>query len=291
MLVNQNIYIPLAHRAVIKISGNDAATFLQGLITNDIHKATEQNPLYALMLTPQGKYLYDFFIAKRDGEYFLDVSSTYKNDIIKRLSMYKLRSDVAISDISTQYECAILMGEALTKEIDNDEKGSIRPFCKGTAYIDPRNPQLGARAFIERENHYQSFEAKEFSAADISTYEEARISLAIADGDHDMISGESFPLDFGMDTLGAIDFKKGCYVGQEVTARVHHKSSPKKAIYRVRSVAGNLPQAGTAISYDGKKLGELRSAIEKNGLALLRKDDVKTIDAAKADNIDITILK
>jgi len=266
--MTNNLYIPLNNRAIISVSGNDSATFLQGLITNDIKKVSSENAIYALMLTPQGKYLYDFFITMKDETYYIDCSSEHIDTIIKKFSMYKLRSDVKLAK-ADEYEAVALIGEKVVSSIDN-----VRQFCKGVAYIDPRSDKIFARAIIERENEYQSFKAYEFAEGDICDYEQTRISLGIPSGDNDLVSGDSFPLDFSMNELNAIDYKKGCYVGQEVTARVNYRGKIRKKVYRLQSEE-NWPEYGTKITIKDSKSGHLLSSVKNIALALLRIEDVE----------------
>ena len=280
-----NNYIHLSYRTVLKISGSDRKTFLQGIITNDINKVTNDNAIYALMLSPQGKILYDFFILESEDCYWLDIATIHKDAILKKFAMYKLRSDVEIIDQSDSYQSVALFGDGVSKEIEIGQSYNVKKFCKGNAYLDPRDNTFGARAIIETENNFQSFKAKEFSENDISLYEKKRIHAKIPEADIDFISGEAFPLDFGLDTLNAIDFKKGCYVGQEVTARVHHKSSPKKAVYKVTSESSIQEHVGEKITLNDNKVGILTSAFGCEGLALLRKSDVENTNIVFIEDI------
>lgn len=258
----------------MSVSGKDAENFLQGLISNDVRKASENKAVYALMLTPQGKFLYEFFISRMDEAFIVDCSLDQLPAIIKKLSMYKLRSDVVINDISEKYEVAALIGDRVLESIDENETG--RKFCKGIAYIDPRSPDIGARSVIERENNYQSFKAYEFSEGSFSDYETTRIEAGVPSGDSDLQPEKSFPHEFGMDDLNAIDYKKGCYVGQEVTARVHHKGTLRKKIYKVMAKdAPALPAYDTEISCDGAKAGFMLSSVGNKGLAQLQIDAVE----------------
>ncbi len=284
-----NNYIHLSYRTVLKISGSDRKTFLQGIITNDINKVTDDNAIYALTLSPQGKVLYDFFILESENCYWLDIATIHKDAIIKKFSMYKLRSNVEIIDLSEDYQCAALFGNGVSKEIEIGQRYNAKKFCKGIAYLDPRDNRFGARAIIETENNFQSFKAKEFSEADLGLYEKNRIDAKIPEADIDFISGEAFPLDFGLDKLNAIDFKKGCYVGQEVTARVHHKSSPKKAVYKVTSESSIQEHVGEKITLNDNKAGILTSAFECEGLALLRKSDVENATIAFIESIELKL--
>jgi folate-binding protein YgfZ len=271
--MTNNLYIPLPHRAVIAISGADSEKFLQGLISNDIHKVSKEKAIYALMLTPQGKFLYDFFISMIDDKFIIDCSAANLAALIKKLSMYKLRSDVIIEDLSAKYEVAALIGDKVFSEVGGNEIGAVKNFCKGVAYIDPRSTRLFARAVIERENEYQSFKSHDFALGNMEDYEAIRIKSAIPD-DRDMEQDKAYPLHFGMDDLNAVDYKKGCYVGQEVTARTHYRGNVRKHVYIVES-ASPLPDFGTEITANGEVVGKLLSSHQNTGLALLKIEDVE----------------
>lgn len=261
-------YIPLPDRAVFTLEGKDARSFLQGIITQDIHCLTPEHAIYTLLLTPQGKFLFDFFLVVYDDKIWLDANAQRKEELLKRLMMYKLRSDVTITDVSNEYEVAALLGDRVFSNDLPEERGSTYPFCKGVAYVDPRNTALYARAIIARDNHYQSFEAKDFQLGQHIDYEVLRIANTVPDGSHDMIPDKSFPLQYRMDQLHAISFDKGCYVGQEVTTRTKHRGVVRKSVF---SVIGkqDLPEAGAPIFLQEKKIGEMRSSLGTEGIALL----------------------
>lgn len=266
-------YIPLKNRSVIAINGSDTEKFMQGLITNDIGKVTEREAIYALMLTPQGKYLFDFFIIKHDGGYLIDCAAEQIEKIIKKLSMYKLKSDVKIIDISKQYEIfAVIEGD-----VSNDM----------ISYQDPRNEKMGRRVVIDiiRSSVYQEMVGRELESESYSIYNHLRISLAIPCGIDDMEPEKSFPHEFNMDNLNAIDYKKGCYVGQEVTARVHYKGTLRKTIYKIKSDKP-LPQRGSEIRMDGHMAGTMLSSEGNIGLAVLNIEDVEKVGIIK-DNFVI----
>lgn len=288
--MTQNHYIQLPHRSVIEISGKDRKQFLQGLITNDMAFATQEHAIYALMLTPQGKCLYDFFILTNEEGYLLDVPAIHKDAILKKFAMYKLRSDVEMKDQSDRYTCAALFGDKIYDEIAKNQENNVKVFCKGIAYLDPRKEGFGARAIIETENNFQSFEAKDFSKATLDEYHSRRIEQVIPEADIDFISGEHFPLDFGLDHLHAISFEKGCYVGQEVTARVHHKSAPKRGIFKVKADSAIKATHGEPITVNGMKAGEICSVSGHIGLALLRKADIENVNKAELGGQAVTII-
>ncbi|MDA0780769.1 MAG: hypothetical protein PQ612_06510 [Rickettsiales bacterium] len=272
--MTNNLYIPLTKRATIQISGKDSKQFLQGLITNDINKVNDDKVIYALMLTPQGKFLYDFFIAHREGAYLLDCQKELLPQIIKKLSMYKLRSDVQIEDVSQKYEIAALLGDKVFEVMEGREN-NVRQFCKGVAYIDPRNDKIFARSFIEIDNDYQSFEAFDFQLGAFVDYEYARINACVPEGGADLESGGAFPHDFGMDSLNAVDYNKGCYVGQEVTARVHHKGNIRKRLYVVESNEENKLSSGQEVKSGDEKIGQVFSTIKNVALAVLIQEKVE----------------
>lgn len=264
-----NLYVPLSDRALLKISGKDSYSFLQGLVTNNVEKVTETQSIYALMLTPQGKYLYDFFISYADNSLWVDCSATYKEAILKKLSLYRLRSDVVIEDISDSFEVVALLGDKAFEFYDEVKPGIAKKFCKGVAYIDPRSEKIYCRSFIERENNYQSFISHDFMLGQREDYDYCRLSQGIPDGELDILSEKNFPLDFWMDHFHAIDYEKGCYVGQEVTARVHHKGSVRKKPYILHfESAPQVSEEKVILNQDGKKIGVIGSVCDKIGLGL-----------------------
>jgi len=276
MKITNNLYIPLKNRSVIEISGSDSKKFMQGLITNDINKVDENSAIYALMLTPQGKFLYDFFIAEKEGILLVDCNKEDLPNIIKKLKMYRLRSDVVIEDASEKYEVASLVGAKVFEVIEGKDS-SVRQFCKGVAFLDSRVSDMYARSFIEIDNNYQSFEAFDFKKGTMYDYEDIRINAGVPKGSLDMVSQQSFPHEFGMDKLNAIDYNKGCYVGQEVTARVHHKSKARKGLYVVEadSDGWGFPEMGTDVKIGDEKIGTLLSSTANIALAILMQEKVE----------------
>jgi hypothetical protein len=228
--------IHLQNRGVIKLTGADVKTYLQGLITNDINKLSPTNAVYTALLTPQGKYLFDFIIQEIDGAVFLDIEANRIADLVKKLTMYKLRADVKIEDVSAEYK------------IFSDAEQGVQ---------DPRNAALGKRLLTNTEQKTNgSFEG----------YESLRISLAIPENG-DLIPDKSFIMQNNFEDLNGVDFKKGCYVGQEVTARTKYKGGVKKRLYAVKS--DNLPSSGEDIKLGEQSIGEMRSKIGNLGIAQL----------------------
>lgn len=244
----------LPGRSVIKIIGQDAAVFLQGLISNDINKA-DGNLIYSFFLTPQGRFLADFFIAKESDYYLLDLPSSTKTTIINKLKIYKLRSQVVIEE--TNLDVAVA----------------------DSGYADPRSALLGYRTFAE---------AAAIDEQAFAQYEALRISLLIPDADFDFMYEKSLPLDLGGEYLNGVDFKKGCYVGQEVTARMKHRGNIRKKLF-VISYADVAPAYGEDVIASNKKIGVMLGSKNGQGLALLNFEDLGEDSKANVGEIEISI--
>lgn len=241
-------YAHLYDRTIIALSGDDRISFLQGLITNDAEKLAQGETLYAALLSPQGKFLHDFFVIPEPERILVDVNKDRANDLLARLKIYKLRSKVTIEPLELQVT-------------------AIWPHApQGVA--DPRLPALGSRSYGD----------VDVSSYQMGDYAHHRISLGVPDGAKDMHIDKSLPLEFGLDKLHGVSFSKGCYVGQEVTARSKFRGQVRKALYCVSSAA-NLPPLGTPVVTSGKEVGELRSVSGSIGLALLRIEEVENTQA------------
>lgn len=243
-----NKYTWLKNRAVVKVVGVDSFKFLQGILTNDVNKLLKDQTIYACLLTPQGKYFADFFLYKVEDGILIDLSALRKEEILKKLNTYKLRSDVNFIDMP-EYKVVSTFSA---------------PF-EGMSFKDPRSDALGLRGFVIEDDLEESDE-----------YDLARIANFIPEGDKDLIPEQSFLLEYGFDDLNAIDYKKGCYVGQELIARTHYRGEIRKEIVQIQSV-DKLPALGTMIYRDEKKLGIVCSSVGSLGLALIRSEDVKSL--------------
>jgi len=227
-------------RRILEITGGEAAQFLQGLITNDMEKMGD-GLLYAAMLTPQGKYLADFFLHRAGDAVRLDVAGELAPGLLQRLNMYKLRADVQI----TESDCQVRRGTGPTPE---------------GALADPRDPALGWRLYGSE------------SGDDGTDFDAIRVACCIPESGIEL-GPDSFILEAGFERLNGVDFRKGCYVGQEVTARMKHKTELRKGLATVR-VEGEAP-VGTEISADGKPAGTLYTQSGDKGIAYLRFDRAK----------------
>ncbi len=239
-------FTTLKNRGKIIISGDDSASFLQNLISNDIKILEMQSCIYSCLLTPQGKFLYDFFITKSGYELHIDCEGYERaNSLAKLLNMYKLRANISIEAIE-QIDVYTIIG--------SDKYG----------YKDPRHNDMGYRSYKKPDD----LEEKYFSLWDI-----LRISLCIPDGSRDMLVQKSTLLECNIDKLNGISFDKGCYIGQELTARMHYRGLAKKHLYSVSAAdleLDKLPEFGENIMRDGKTIGEMRSSCGNVGIALLK---------------------
>jgi folate-binding protein YgfZ len=265
-----SLYLLPEGRGLLAIAGEDKVNFLQGLVSNDVTKAGPAQALYSAFLTAQGRYLHDFFLAEADGSFYLDCEAARREDLNRRLSLYKLRSKVTIADATASHAVALLYGgDALARLGLGAQPGAAKPFAGGVAYVDPRLPALGARAVLPREGAAAALEATGFVAGDAAAYDKLRLSLGVPDGSRDLPVEKAILLENGFDELHAIDWDKGCYLGQELTARTRYRGLVRKRLLPV-TIEGPTPAPGTPVMLGDKEAGEMRSAIDGIGLALLR---------------------
>ena len=270
-------FLVLEDRGLLAVAGEDRRTFLQGLISNDIAKATAAHAIYASLLTAQGRFLHDFFITELGDGFYIDAERARLDDLRRRLSLYRLRSKVTLSVATDQFASVALFGAGALGSLRlSPEPGHATGFGGGIAYVDPRLAALGARAIVPRAE-IDAIAGRGFTAATREDYERLRLSLGVPDGSRDLSVEKALLLENGFDELHGVDWKKGCYVGQEVTARMKYRSLVKKQLMPVR-IDGDAPQPGTPILLDGEEAGEMRSALADHGLALLRLDIVERAD-------------
>lgn len=271
--MTEHTYVALEDRGVLAIAGDDARTFLQGLISNDINKVSATRAIHAALLTPQGKYLHDFFITEAPGGGLLmDCERARLEDLAKRLKLYKLRAKATIEDQSEQWRVAALPGGAGTASLGSDA-GTAQVKDGGVLYTDPRLAALGARAILPTEDAEATLNGLGLSAGNRAAYDILRLSLGVPDGSRDLIVDKSILLESGFDELNGIDWKKGCYMGQELTARTKYRGLVRKRLLPVE-IEGDLPETGTPVTLDGKEVGEVRSTVTDGsggrGLAMIR---------------------
>lgn len=264
-------YIQLGDRGVLEIAGDDAREFLQGLISNDVHKVAADAVVYAAFLTPQGKYLNDFFIAELGDALFLDCEKERLADLKRRLGMYRLRSKVTLSDRTQDFVVAALIGEGVAEGLGlpPGQAGAAVPLGRGIAYVDPRLPAIGIRVVLPRDGAAAALEATGLMALDQTDYDQLRIRLGLPDGSRDMEVERAILLENGFDELHGVDWDKGCYLGQELTARTKYRGLIRKRLMPVE-VDGPMPPPGTPVILEDKEVGEVRSGSGGVAIALMR---------------------
>ena len=247
----------LSRRGVLAVGGEDAETFLNGLITADAAKVAPGRALYAGLLTPQGKVLFDFIVFSDGGRFLFDVARTNLADFAKRLTFYRLRARVEVDDLSEGRRVIATWGEAA-------------PTLDGAVAPDPRLAALGWRAVVADDDA----EPAGLTPASEAEYDAHRIALGVPEGGIDFPFGEPFPHDTDMDQLGGVDFAKGCYVGQEVVSRMEHRGTARRRVVVARGLAP-LPAPGTPLTASGRPLGTLGSSAGGEAIALVRLDRAK----------------
>ena len=274
-------YIELKNRGVLSVSGPDARKFLQGLISNDVEKVSEERAIHAAFLTAQGKYLFDFFIAEVGGALLLDCEADRLADFQKRLKLYKLRSDVTVEDVSVNFTVLAVTGEDASKALGlGDEAGGAKATGGGAIFTDPRHAGLGARAIVGTENLTDFIAASGLTEGTLDAYDLARIKLGVPDGSRDMQLEKTILLEAGFDELNGVDWKKGCYMGQELTARTKYRGLVKRRLMPVRILDGDMPAPGTPVMRDEREVGEIRSGTGTMALAMLRVNVLEDLEHA-----------
>ena len=267
-------YCGLGDRGVLEVGGADRVAFLQGLVSNDVTRASPQRALYAALLTPQGKYLHDFFIIATDDALLVDAEAPRLDDLRRRLALYKLRSKVTLADASDRYGVIAAFGDGAAQAFGLEEAtGTARAWEGGVAAVDPRLAGLGVRLLLPRDKGTAAIETAGFAPADTAAYDRLRLSLGVPDGSRDLAIEKSILLEAGFDELNGVDWQKGCYIGQELTARTRYRGLIKKRLMPV-AVEGPLPPPDTIIQLGTAEAGEMRSGRDGLGLALLRLEAV-----------------
>jgi folate-binding protein YgfZ len=254
----------LSDRGVVKVAGDDAGKFLNGLVTADMAKVTPAQPAFAALLTPQGKIIADFIIAAAEpgdgGGFFLDCPRVLAPALTERLAFYKLRAKVTVADVSA--ELAIL---AIWENGSSTEAG----LC----YRDPRLPELGTRCILPILGVVEATAELGAKLVAADDYDAHRIALGVPRGGSDFVYGDAFPHETDMDQLNGVDFKKGCFVGQEVVSRIEHRGTARTRVIPL-AFEGPPPEAGLAVTAGDKNIGVMGSGVSGRGLAALRLDRV-----------------
>lgn len=257
----------LSDRGLIRLAGDDARTFLNGLVTSDVDSLGEGDTRFAALLTPQGKIIVDFLVSANGDALLLDCPRALTAALAQKLGFYKLRAKVTIDNLSDRYDLLALWDGT--------------PPSDANACVDPRDPALGHRLLIAQGTASQVAEALGSEMTDEATYDAHRIACGIARGGIDFIYGDAFPHETNMDRLGGVDFGKGCYVGQEVVSRMQHRGTARTRIVRV-TFDGAAPPTGAQIIAGEKSIGTMGSSSGPRGLAMLRLD--RAADAVAASH-------
>ncbi|WP_440925594.1 CAF17-like 4Fe-4S cluster assembly/insertion protein YgfZ [Candidatus Pelagibacter sp.] len=236
----KNVYI-LDDRAILYINGKDSKEFLQNLISNDINKVSDVNSSFSSLLTPQGKFLYEFIIVKHKSGYILDCEKPQAEELFKQLSLYKLRSKVEILNLSNEFVVAAFSHKKfLSFDEAKDQPGYTIKYREDPIFLDPRNKDLGARLIINLEKLYLSLKKLDLHDANLKEYYSLSHSLGIVPKDLNKLKDKLFGIECNFEELNGIDFKKGCYVGQENTARIKLKNKLSKRLFPINLINGKL---------------------------------------------------
>ena len=252
----KNVYI-LDDRAILYLNGEDTKEFLQNLISNDMNKVSETNTCFTSLLSPQGKFLYEFIIIKHKSGYLIDCEKSQADGLYKQLSTYKLRSKVEILNLSNEFVVAAFSYEKfLTFDKVQDKSGFTIKYREDPIFLDPRNKQLGARLIINLEKLYLSLKKLDLHDANPREYYSFSHKLGIVPRDLNKLQNKLFGIECNYEELNGIDFKKGCYVGQENTARIKLKNKLSKRILPINIVNGELTE-GESIYYNENEIGKV----------------------------------
>ncbi len=282
------LYVVLKERGIVSVAGPEASPFLQGLVSNDIERVSGGRAVYAALLTPQGKYLHDFFVLREGEGYLLDCEGARTADLGQRLVAYRLRADVSLADATEDFRVVALFGGE-----DGDGAGAFAlppgagaavPCEGGTLMRDPRGTALGLRAVLPRARDLAFLQQAGFARGSVADYERHRIARGAPDGSRDMEIGRATLMECGFEALNGVDFAKGCYVGQELTARTKHRGLVRRQLAPV-ALEGPLPPAGTPIMAGEREVGEIRSGQGDVALAVLR---LERIAAAAEAGVPLT---
>jgi len=254
--MEKNQIIILEDQGLISVEGPNVKDFLQNIISNDIEKVSESNSIFSGIFTPQGKYLYEFFIIKNNESYFLDCDSTFKEELIKHLLKYKLRSKIDIKDLSSSYVIGVTSEEKF-KEIQNEagSKEKTILYRESPFFLDTRSAKLGARILLSLEKLHLTIKKLSLKIVDKSNYLKTAHKEGIPIQGINNLQDNLFSLESNFEELKAIDFKKGCYVGQENTARMKLKNKVRRKLIPI--IAKSSLKISDEIKFKDKVVGKV----------------------------------
>ena len=246
----KKVYI-LADRAILYVNGEDVNEFLQNLISNNINKVSEENSCFTSLLTPQGKFLYEFIVVKHKTGFFIDCEKAQVDGLYKQLNVYKLRSKVEILNLSNEFVVAAFSyNKFLTFDGAKNNPGFTLKFREDPIFLDPRNKELGARLIINLEKLYLSLKKLDLHDADLQEYYSLSHKLGIVPKHLNKLQNKLFGIECNYEELNGIDFKKGCYVGQENTARIKLKNKLSKRLFPINLINGKLYEGESIFNKD-----------------------------------------
>ena len=291
-MINENFVFILEDRGILYISGSDTNEFLQNLITNDIYKVNDKNSCYASLLTPQGKFLYDFIVVKHKNGFFLDCEKSIAEELYKKIISYKLRSKIEILNLSNEFVVATF---SLYKFLEFQGAKSLAGFTtkyrEDPVFLDPRNKELGGRLIINLEKLYLSLKKLNLKSGNPEIYYDYSFNLGIPQLQTNLLKEKLFGIECNFEELNAIDFKKGCYIGQENTSRIKLKDKLNKRLLPFKILNGSLSKDNN-ITYKKKEIGRALISNKYNfGLVKLNNDIFSFDKIFKCGNAEIKFFK
>ncbi len=289
----------LTHRGVLRISGPDRVAFLQGLVSNDIDAVSPTRSIWSAFLTAQGKFLHEFFVTQEsggagpdeepntEGALLMDCEAERLADLQRRLKLYKLRSQVQLEDVQSTYSVVALFGDAALSALGlENTAGKSADLAEGRVFVDPRLSEMGARAILPAAAAETMLTGAGFELASLAEYDRVRSELGVPDGSRDLEIEKSILLENGFDELHGVDWDKGCYMGQELTARTKYRGLVKKRLMPVE-ISGTAPAPGTPLLLEGKEVGIMRSAADTRGLDTMGLATVRLNALQETDSLEM----
>ena len=247
-----NVYI-LEDRGILFIQGTDTKEFLQNLITNDINKVDEANSCFASLLTPQGKYLFDFLVVEHKKGYFIDCEKKQIEELFKQLNIYKFRSDIEILNLSNEFVVAAFSYEKfISFDRAKDLPGNTFKYREDPVFLDPRHKKLGGRLIINLEKLHLSLKKMDLDSTDPEEYYKLSYELGIPQKNTEKLRNKLFGIECNFEELNGIDFKKGCYIGQENTSRIKLRNKLSKRLLSIQLIEGKLIESSPIKNNDNE---------------------------------------
>ena len=255
--MEKNEVVTLEDRGFILVNGSEARDFLQNIVTNNIEKVNNNSSLFSSILTPQGKYLFEFFVLKLKDSYLIECEKKSTTEIIKLFKFYKLRSKVSFVDVTEKYVSAVISLEKF-KEVKGVDlsKGNTTSFMGDPIFVDPRNNKLGARIVSKLENINPAIKKLNLKIADKKKYYSKSFELGIPQTELNRLKEKIFGIESNLDELNGIDFKKGCYIGQENTSRIKLRNKLRRRILPIQKISGEISE-NDIIKYKNNDIGKI----------------------------------